>query len=108
MLTPGHLEAAAARFRAMGDPFRLRILSFLMQGERTVGEVIEEVGSSQSNVSRQLQNLFAAGLAARRRDRNSIYYSVSDPVILELCKLMCGCVERDAKHAYKRLSRKQS
>jgi DNA-binding transcriptional ArsR family regulator len=108
ILTQDQLEAIAARFRVMGDPCRLRILSFLMQGERTVGEVIEEVGSSQPNVSRHLRALFTAGLVDRRRNGNSVHYSVTDPVISDLCKLMCNCVERDAKHAYKKLSRRKS
>ena len=106
ILTLDQLEAIAARFRALGDPCRLRILSYVMQGERSVSEVIEEVGSSQSNVSRHLQALYSAGMVERRRDGNSIYYSVTDPMILELCKLMCTCAERDAKQAYKRLSRR--
>jgi len=104
MLTLPQLDAIAARFRVMGDPCRLRILAFIMQGERTVTEVIEEVGSSQSNVSRHLQALFNTRLVDRRRDGNCIYYSVTDPVIFELCKLMCTCAERDAKLAYKQLS----
>lgn len=107
MLTLDQLEAIAARFRVMGDPCRLRILAFLMKGERTVGEVLEEVGSSQSNVSRHLQSLYTAGLVDRRRNGNSIHYSVTDPVIFDLCKLMCNCAERDAKHAYKKLSGKR-
>ena len=106
ILTLDQLEAIAARFRALGDPCRLRILSCVMQGERSVSEVIEEVGTSQSNVSRHLQALYSTGLVERRRDGNSIYYSVTDPMILELCKLMCTCAERDAKQAYKKLTRR--
>jgi DNA-binding transcriptional ArsR family regulator len=107
ILKADQMDAVAARFRVMGDPCRLRILSFLMQKERTVGEVIEAVGSSQSNISRHLQSLHSAGLVERRRDGNSIYYSVTDPVIFDLCKLMCTCAERDAKQAYKKLSGKK-
>ena len=106
ILTQDQLEAIAARFRVMGDPSRLRILAYVMQGERSVSEVIDEVGSSQSNVSRHLQSLYTAGLVERRRDGNSIYYSVTDPVIFDLCKLMCTCAERDAKQAYKKLTRR--
>ena len=105
ILTLDQLEAIAARFRVLGDPCRLRILSVVMQGERSVTEVIEEVGSSQSNVSRHLQALFNAGLVDRRRNGNSIHYSVTDPVIFDLCKLMCTCAERDAAQAYKKLAR---
>ena len=107
ILTPHQLQAIANRFRVMGDPCRLRILTLLMQKEHTVGEVIETVGSSQSNISRHLQSLHSAGLVERRRDGNSIHYSVTDPVIFDLCKLMCNCVERDAKHSYKKLSGKR-
>ena len=107
-LSIDQLEAIAARFRVMGDPCRLRILSFLMQREHTVGEVIEEIGSSQSNISRHLQSLFTAGLVDRCKDGNSVVYSVTDPVIQELCKLMCSCAERDAKRTYKKLARKTS
>jgi DNA-binding transcriptional ArsR family regulator len=108
IMTDAQLEAVAARFRLLGDPSRLRILSCLMQQERTVGEVVEAIGSSQSNISRHLQSLFAAGLVGRRKDGNSVIYTVKDLMLHKLCNMMCGAAERDAKKLLKNLTRKSS
>jgi len=94
-LTDAMIDRVARRFRALGEPQRLRILQVLEQGERTVGEVVAALGGNQPNISRHLQELHEAGLLHRRRERNSIYYSISDPVVHQLCALVCGCAQRD-------------
>jgi DNA-binding transcriptional ArsR family regulator len=96
-LTDAMIERVARRFRAMGEPQRLRILQVLEEGPRTVGEVVAELKGNQPNVSRHLQELYDAGLLGRRRDRNSVYYSIADPVVHQLCHLVCGSAERVAE-----------
>ena|SRR6516164_9320208 len=88
-MTEASLELVARRFRTLGEPFRLRLLQQLEQGERTVGELVDALDASQSNVSKHLQLLYDAGLVARRRDGNSIFYSIGDPLVFELCRLVC-------------------
>ena len=88
-MTEASLELVARRFRTLGEPFRLRLLQQLEQGERTVGELVGSLDASQSNVSKHLQLLYDAGLVARRRDGNSIFSSLGDPLVFELCRLVC-------------------
>lgn len=90
----------ARRFRALGEPARLRILQTLEAGERSVNEIQEAVGSTQSNVSRHLTALYDAGLVARRRDGNLVLYSIADPMVFDLCALVCGSAARQAKEDF--------
>ncbi len=80
---------AASRFRLLAEPMRLRILLFLEQGERSAGDVARAVEGGQPNVSRHLQALHAGHVLGRRRDGNTVYYSIADPSILKICELMC-------------------
>src|SRR4051794_30854912 len=96
-LTDAMIERVARRFRAMGEPQRLRILQVLEEGPRTVGEVVAELNGNQPNVSRHLQELYDAGLLRRRRERNSVYYSIADPVVHQLCQLVCESAETEAE-----------
>jgi DNA-binding transcriptional ArsR family regulator len=69
----------------------------LEEGPRTVGEVVAGLNGNQPNISRHLQALYEAGLVRRRRERNSIYYAIADPVVYQLCALVCGSAEREAE-----------
>jgi DNA-binding transcriptional ArsR family regulator len=91
------LEQIAARFRALSEPTRLAIVQELKFGERTVGALVEAVGLSQANVSKQLSVLRAAGFLRRTQRGTSAVYSISDPLVMELCKLMCDGMNRRAK-----------
>jgi len=79
----------ADRFKALGDPGRLRLLSQLQGGERSVGELVEATGKTQPNVSQQLSNLFRAGLVASRRDGNRVLYRLIDPYLIRICETVC-------------------
>lgn len=79
----------ARRFRLLGEPFRLRLLQSLERGELTVGEVVRRLDGNQSNVSKHLQLLHEAGMVSRRREGNSIYYRIADPMVMQLCDLVC-------------------
>ena len=91
------LEQIAARFRALSEPTRLAIVQELKSGERTVGELVEAIGLSQANVSKQLSVLRDAGFLRREQRGTSAVYSISDPLVMELCKLMCDGMNRRAK-----------
>ena len=54
---------AAARFRALGDETRLRLLEALTGGECNVAELMERMGLGQSLISHHLRSLREAGLA---------------------------------------------
>lgn len=90
---PETLEMVAERFKVLGEPTRLRILDALRQGEKTVGELVEEVGTSQANVSKHLGILHRHQLVGRRKEGVHSYYSISDPGIFRLCDLVCEGIE---------------
>ena len=83
------LEAVALRFRALAEPARLRILQQLLQGERSVSELCESTGLSQANTSKHLATLCAAGLLERRKQGTTVYHAIADPLVQEICDLMC-------------------
>jgi len=90
VLSDQALDLLAARFRALSDPTRLRILNTLMQGESSVGELVESTGLEQPSVSRHLIVLRREGILARRAEGNRAYYRIDDPTVTQLFGLVCG------------------
>ncbi len=90
VLSDEALELVAARFRILGDGSRLRSLNVLMDGARSVQELVDETGLSQTNVSRHLGLLRREGVVARRSAGNRALYRIQDPTLFELCRLVCG------------------
>lgn len=91
------LEAVARLFGVLAEPTRLALLQDLKAGPRSVSELVERLRAKQANVSKQLGVLHAAGLVARVRDGNVVRYSIAEPMIFELCELVCGKLRRDAE-----------
>ena len=89
-LSPLALELIAARFRALSEPMRLRLLNLLMGGEKSVGQLVEATGSSQANVSKHLSVLREAGMIAMRKEGLSSFCFIADPIVNELCEMMCS------------------
>ena len=98
-LTPEVLELIAERFRALAEPARLRILSALREGERTVSELMEETDLGQANVSKHLQLLHALGFVERRKEGLYVHYRLSSEDVFQLCEIICGrlTAETDAR-----------
>jgi len=88
------VELIARRFRLLGEATRIRLFDRLRDGEASVHELTEELGGSQQNISKHLTLLAEAGVLARRKERNSVYYRIADPEVLSLCDQVCGSVER--------------
>ena len=96
-LSPEQLLLVADRFRALGEPARLAILSALRNTERNVGELVTDTGLTQANLSKHLQLLLRLGFVLRRKEGLNTYYTLADPEIFKLCDLMCGRVESEMK-----------
>lgn len=96
-MTPARMEAVARQFRVLGEASRLHLLASLMNGPATVGDLVDATGLKQGNVSKQLAALHEAGFLNRSRDGNFVRYEISDPVVFDLCELMCGRVGRTAR-----------
>jgi DNA-binding transcriptional ArsR family regulator len=90
------LEMMAGKFRLIGEPTRLAILHTLMGGgEKNVGQVVSETGRSEVNVSRHLKQLAKAKMVARRKEGLQVFYRLTDPVIEQVCRLICGSLLND-------------
>jgi DNA-binding transcriptional ArsR family regulator len=87
-MPPEALELVAIRFRALGEPMRLRILQSLESREMGVSALSETIGSTQPNVSKHLRVLQDAGLLERRQQGSSVYYSIADAMVFELCEMI--------------------
>ena len=90
-------ERVAERFRALGEPTRLRILERLFRSPASVGEILADVGGTQANVSKHLSILRSTGAVRRRRAGMKTVYSIADPTLEKICAIVCGAVEREAR-----------
>lgn len=88
------LERLAQYFRALAEPQRLKILDCLRDKPLNVGELTQQLGCSQANVSKHLSLLTAAGLVEREPRGTAVYYRFADPEVYQLCDLVCGQVAR--------------
>ncbi len=87
------VELIARRFRAIGEPMRIKLLDRLRDGEATVNELSEAIGASQQNVSKHLALLAEAGIVARRKDGTRVYYRIADEGVFKLCEDVCGSIQ---------------
>jgi DNA-binding transcriptional ArsR family regulator len=86
-------ELIARRFRALGDPLRVRILDLLRDQEMSVTTLAEQLGAGQQNVSKHLAVLVDAGMLARRKDGTHVYYRIADEGVFALCEQVCGSLQ---------------
>ena len=93
-ITPELAELIAGRLRVIGDPMRIRILDLLREGELSVGDVTERLGTSQQNASKHLGILLQAGIVGRRKAGTSALYRVVDESIYALCEQVCGGLQQ--------------
>ena len=84
------ITLTADALKAMGHPLRWKILCTLGEKEMSVGEIVEKIGTSQSNVSQHLDQLRNKTIVKSRRDANRIYYRVRNEQLLELISTMRG------------------
>ena len=82
----GKLELKAKLFRGFGDMTRLSILESIIEDEKTVTKISEELKQSQSNVSNHLSCLLECGLVKSRKDGKNKIYSIGDKRIKKLLK----------------------
>ena len=89
-----HIEQASRALKAMAHPLRLRILCVLGDQELNVQEIVDCVGTSQSNISQHLAILREKGVLRTRKEANRVYYRVGDERTLNLIGMMrevfCG------------------
>jgi DNA-binding transcriptional ArsR family regulator len=77
-------QIKAEFFKTLGHPARIRVLEVLREGERSVSDLVPEVGLEASHLSQQLAILRRANLVETRKLGTSVMYSVPNPLIFEL------------------------
>lgn len=82
------IKRAARSLKAMAHPIRLKILCVLGAEEISVQEIVEQVGTSQSNISQHLAILRDKGILTSRKNANRVYYRVGDKGTLRLIDMM--------------------
>lgn len=92
-MSPEVLEMIAERFRVLAEPARLKILTALFDGERTVSELVGATELNQANLSKHLGLLRMSGFVERRKEGLFSYYSIADESVSQLCAIMCGQLE---------------
>ncbi|NJL00412.1 MAG: helix-turn-helix transcriptional regulator [Spirulinaceae cyanobacterium RM2_2_10] len=99
---PEVVQQVAEYFGILSEPMRLRLLNSLREGEKCVQELVETTATSQANVSKHLKVMLQAGILSRRSQGTSAYYRVEDPLIYDLCNLVCdrlaARIEQQASH----------
>jgi DNA-binding transcriptional ArsR family regulator len=95
ILSDEQVNTTAELLKSIAHPIRLKILCFLMDGEKNVGEIEKEFKSTISNISQHLTVLRKSNIINRRKEANYMFYSIKDKNVLTLIKnmkdLFCGC-----------------
>jgi ArsR family transcriptional regulator len=82
-----NIAQASAAMQAMAHPMRLKILCLIGGQELSVLEIVDAVGTSQSNVSQHLAVLRDRGLLVARKDAQKVFYRIDDPRVLKMISL---------------------
>lgn len=80
--------------KGLANELRLKILYYLEEGEKTVSEIEQYTGSSQSNISQHLNLMRDKNILSSRKEANQIYYSIKNKAILSNIKNLC-CIFRE-------------
>jgi ArsR family transcriptional regulator len=86
-LTRPIYQVKAEFFKTLAHPARIRVLELLRDGDRSVAELIPDVGLEPSHLSQQLGVLRRANVVHSRKDGAAVVYSVTDPRIFQLLEL---------------------
>jgi ArsR family transcriptional regulator len=82
------IQQAAQAMKAIAHPLRLKILCVLGDQEISVQGIVEQVGTSQSNISQHLAILREKGVLATRKEANRVFYRIDDLRTLKLVGMM--------------------
>jgi ArsR family transcriptional regulator len=82
-----NIREASAAMQAMAHPLRLKILCLVGNQELSVLEIVDAVGTSQSNISQHLAVLRDNGLLEARKEANKVFYRIGDPRVLKMIAL---------------------
>ncbi|AFZ50862.1 ArsR/SmtB family transcription factor [Dactylococcopsis salina] len=93
--SPETLSLVADYFKVLSEVSRLQILNCLREKPMNGKQIAEETGLGQANLSKHLKVLTQAGVLKREQQGVSVYYRIKDPMIFELCELVCGTISNE-------------
>jgi DNA-binding transcriptional ArsR family regulator len=82
------INRAARCIKAMSHPLRLKILCVLGTNSVSVQDIVEQVGTSQSNISQHLAILREKNILGSKKEANRVYYYIDDNRMLQLINMM--------------------
>jgi len=90
-------------FGSLGDTSRLKLLRTLLEAGEPLcqGKLAELTGLSQANASKHLALLVQVGLVLREQQGNLVFFKPVEPIVEELCDLVCGHVKARIENAYR-------
>lgn len=91
----------AAIFQALAHPTRIAIVELLREGEMSAGQLIDKLGLEQANASQHFAVLRAKQIVVNRKEGNQVFYSLRDPVLVEVLDIL-------KRYFYSHLSRTRS
>ena len=94
------LATKAKLFRGFGDSSRLAILEVLLEGPKSVGDIVRATGLSQPNVSSHLSCLRDCGLVTAQQQGQYVVCQLSDPRVNEILDLASSLLADVAKGVY--------
>jgi len=74
--------------QGLADKTRMKIIEALMEDEKTVSQLVNELQCSQANISGHLKTLKQSGILKSRQQGKYVFYSLRDPAIVEFLKYM--------------------
>jgi DNA-binding transcriptional ArsR family regulator len=83
------VEHIAKFFAILAEPSRVKIVHAICRDERSVGEIVQLTGLSQTNVSRQLNMMLDQGVLSRRKSGNQAFFKVTDETLINVCRDVC-------------------
>lgn len=84
------INRASRCLKAMSHPLRLKILCVLGNNSISVQGIVEQVGTSQSNISQHLAILRNKGILDFKKEANRVYYYIDDERVIQLIQMMRG------------------
>lgn len=91
-------EALSRYFRALGDPTRLRIITELLDGERTVSELVDVLQVPQSRVSNHLACLKWCRFVTAQRSGRTVVYRLTEAAVADILRLAADLAEPNCDH----------
>lgn len=93
----------ASLFQALSHPTRIAIIEVLREGELTAGVIQEQLGVEQANLSQHLAILRSRQIVANRKEGNQVFYSLRNPVLLEVLDIMRRYFQENLREAIEML-----